>query len=445
MSRKKTVQRILELEEDDLQALCEAADAAILDGGGFGWITPQGRQVLERYFRGLLLVPERMLFAVRQHGVIVGCAQLVRAPRNNESQAMCVTLMHLFVAPYARKCGLGTQLLHEVENAARSMGYRVLNVDVSATQTGAVSLFRKAGFQQWGTHPHYARIGEQTVSGLYFTKLLDATRAPFPHPFAEDPRMTQAEASSAPSSSRALTLYPAIDLKDGTCVRLRRGEMNDATVYSDDPAAQARAWCNAGFKWLHAVDLNGAFAGQSANVPAVRAILEATTVPMQLGGGLRDIKAIASWLEAGVTRVILGSVAVKNPNLVREACRLFPGRIVAGIDARSGHVATEGWAEVSDMQATELALRMQEAGVAAIIFTEISRDGMLEGLDLEQTVALANTVTIPVIASGGVGNIEHLAALRKAAEHAHGIEGVIVGRALYDGRVSPAEALKVLG
>lgn len=444
MSRKKAVQRILQLEEDDLQALCEAVDAAILDGGGFGWLNPQGRQVLERYFRGLLLVPERMLFAVRHQGVIVGCAQLVRAPRNNEAQAMCVTLMHLFVAPYARKLGLGTQLLREVENAAHSMGYRVLNVDVPETQSAAVALFRKAGFEQWGTHPYYARVGEQTVHGLYFSKLLDATRLSSPHPSTEDTRMTQAETPSAPKSAHALTLYPAIDLKDGACVRLRRGEMNDATIYSDDPAAQARAWCDAGFQWLHAVDLNGAFAGQSANAPAVRAILEASTVPMQLGGGLRDMKAIAAWLDAGVTRVILGSVAVKNPDLVREACRAFPGRIVAGIDARSGHVATEGWAEVSDMQATELALRMQEAGVAAIIFTEISRDGMLEGLDLEQTVALANTVTIPVIASGGVGNIEHLAALRKAAEHAPGIEGVIVGRALYDGRVSPAEALKVL-
>ncbi|ATJ89963.1 1-(5-phosphoribosyl)-5-[(5-phosphoribosylamino)methylideneamino]imidazole-4-carboxamide isomerase [Acetobacter tropicalis] len=443
MSRKKPVQRILKLDEDDLQALCEAVDAAILDGGGFGWIQPQGRQVLARYFKGLLLVPERMLFAVRLDGVIVGCAQLVRAARNNEAQAMCVTLMHLFVAPYARKQGLGTLLLQEVENAARSMGYRVLNVDVPETQTAAIDLFRKAGFEQWGTHPHYARIGDQTVSGLFFTKLLDNARPAT----AEAPRMTQADVAPAEytsSSSRPLTLYPAIDLKDGACVRLRRGEMEDATVYSDDPAAQARAWCNAGFKWLHAVDLNGAFAGQSANVPAVRAILEASTVPMQLGGGLRDMKAIASWLEAGVTRVILGSVAVKNPALVREACRAFPGRIVAGIDARSGHVATEGWAEVSDMQATELALRMQEAGVAAIIFTEISRDGMLEGLDLEQTVALANTVTIPVIASGGVGSIDHLAALRKAADQAPGIEGVIVGRALYDGRVSPAEALKVL-
>lgn len=244
--------------------------------------------------------------------------------------------------------------------------------------------------------------------------------------------------------SRSLTLYPAIDLKDGACVRLRRGEMDDATVYSDNPGAQAKAWQDAGFRWLHVVDLNGAFAGQSENAQAVRAIVEAADVPVQLGGGLRDMQGIAAWLEAGITRVILGSVAVKNPALVREACRAFPGRVVAGIDARSGLVATEGWAEVSDMQATDLALRMQDAGVAAIIFTEISRDGMLEGLDIDQTVALANTVSVPVIASGGVGGVEHLAALRDAARDAPGIEGVIVGRALYDGRVSPAEALRVL-
>lgn len=443
MSRSKLVQRALSLTDDDLQALCEAADAAILDGGGFGWVQPQGRQVLERYFRGLLLVPERMLFVVRLKGEIVGCAQLVRAPRNNECQAMCITLMHLFVAPYARNRGLGSALLQEVEHAARSMGFRVMNMDVPDTQTAAIALFRKTGFQHWGTHPHFARMGDQTVSGLFFTKLLDTVR-PTPVEPSLPPQVETSHMTAPAASSRPLTLYPAIDLKDGACVRLRRGEMDDATVYSDDPAAQARTWCDAGFKWLHAVDLNGAFAGQSANAPAVRAILNAATVPMQLGGGLRDMKAIASWLDAGVTRVILGSVAVKNPALVREACRAFPGRIIAGIDARSGHVATEGWAEVSDMQATELALRMQEAGVAAIIFTEISRDGMLDGLDIDQTVKLANTVSVPVIASGGVGNLEHLAALRKAADDTPGIEGVIVGRALYDGRVAPAEALKVL-
>ena len=244
--------------------------------------------------------------------------------------------------------------------------------------------------------------------------------------------------------SRPLTLYPAIDLKDGACVRLRRGEMADATVYSDDPGAQARAWQSAGFTWLHVVDLNGAFAGRSENEAAVRAILAAAHVPVQLGGGLRDMHAIARWLEAGISRVILGSAAVKNPALVREACRSFPGRVVVGIDARSGKVATEGWAETSALDAGELARRVEQEGAAAIIFTEIERDGMLGGLDIGQTVQLAACVAIPVIASGGVGGIAHLQALRDAADDSPGIEGVIVGRALYDGRIDPAEALALL-
>lgn len=246
------------------------------------------------------------------------------------------------------------------------------------------------------------------------------------------------------ASSHPLTLYPAIDLKDGACVRLRRGEMADATVYSDDPGAQARAWGDAGFAWLHVVDLNGAFAGRSQNEAAVRQILAAATVPVQLGGGLRDMKGVARWLEAGVARVILGSAAVKNPELVREACRNFPGRIVIGIDARSGKVATEGWAETSELEAGELARRVEQEGASAIIFTEIERDGMLGGLDLPQTVQLAERVGIPVIASGGVGEIAHLRALRLAAAHCPGLEGVIVGRALYDGRIDPAEALAAL-
>ncbi|GBQ32772.1 histone acetyltransferase HPA2 [Acetobacter fabarum DSM 19596] len=175
MSRVTRVQRILSLEEDDLQALCESVDAAILDGGGFGWLQPQGRQVLERYFRGLLLVPERMLFAIRLDGVIVGGAQLIRAPRNNELQAMCITLAHLFVAPYARRQGLGAALLQEVENAARNMGFRVLNVDVLQTQTAAIALFEKTGFHIWGKHPFYARVGDELVSGLFLTKCLDDT------------------------------------------------------------------------------------------------------------------------------------------------------------------------------------------------------------------------------------------------------------------------------
>jgi phosphoribosylformimino-5-aminoimidazole carboxamide ribotide isomerase len=241
----------------------------------------------------------------------------------------------------------------------------------------------------------------------------------------------------------ALTLYPAIDLKDGRCVRLRRGEMDQATVYADDPAAQAVAWRDAGFGWLHVVDLNGAFAGRPVNAAAVRAILAAVDVPVQLGGGIRDMAGIAAWLEAGVRRVILGSAAAKNPALVIDACKSFPGRIAVGIDARGGHVATEGWAETSAMPAAELGLRFEDAGVSAVIYTDIGRDGMLSGLNLDQTVDLAAKLTTPVIASGGVGSLDDLAALRDAAVGTR-IEGVIVGRALYDGKVTAAAALALL-
>jgi phosphoribosylformimino-5-aminoimidazole carboxamide ribotide isomerase len=243
-----------------------------------------------------------------------------------------------------------------------------------------------------------------------------------------------------------LTLYPAIDLKDGACVRLRRGEMDQSTVYSDDPGAQARAWQDAGFRWLHVVDLNGAFAGHPVNGDAVAAILRAVKIPVQLGGGIRDMAGIEAWLRAGIRRVILGSAAVKNPNLVRQACRTFPGRIVVGIDARDGYVATEGWAETSSIRALDLALRFEDAGVAAIVYTDIGRDGMLSGLNLEQTVDLAFQLTTPVIASGGVGSLGDLDALKRVAEAAGAgvIDGVIVGRALYDGRVDPAEALALL-
>ena len=243
-----------------------------------------------------------------------------------------------------------------------------------------------------------------------------------------------------------LTLYPAIDLKDGACVRLRRGEMDDATVYSDDPGAQAQAWQSAGAAWLLVVDLNGAFAGRPVNGRAVAAILAAATVPVQLGGGIRDMAGIESWLAAGVSRVILGSAAAKNPALVHEACRVHPGRIAVGIDARDGMVATEGWAETSTLSASDLARRFEDAGAAAIIFTDIGRDGMLGGLNLELTVALAQGITTPVIASGGVGSASDLLALREAAPQAAPgrIDGVIVGRALYDGRVSLAQALDIL-
>jgi phosphoribosylformimino-5-aminoimidazole carboxamide ribotide isomerase len=240
-----------------------------------------------------------------------------------------------------------------------------------------------------------------------------------------------------------LTLYPAIDLKDGSCVRLRRGEMDQATVYADDPAAQAKAWRDAGFKWLHVVDLNGAFAGRPVNAEAVLGILAAVDVPVQLGGGIRNMAGIANWIEAGVRRVILGSAAAKNPPLVIEACKAFPGRIAVGIDARDGFVATEGWAETSSMPAAELGLRFEDAGVTAIIYTDIGRDGMLTGLNLDQTVDLATKLTTPVIASGGVGSLEDLIALRRVADGTR-IEGVIVGRALYDGRVTSSAALALL-
>jgi phosphoribosylformimino-5-aminoimidazole carboxamide ribotide isomerase len=241
-----------------------------------------------------------------------------------------------------------------------------------------------------------------------------------------------------------LTLYPAIDLKDGQCVRLRRGEMDQATVYSHDPGAQAKAWQDAGCRWLHVVDLNGAFAGRAVNRDAVIGILKAVTIPVQLGGGIRDMAGIEAWLAAGVRRVILGSAAVKNPDLVHQACRQFPGRIAVGIDAREGYVATEGWAETSEVRALDLALRFEDDGVAAIIYTDITRDGMLSGLNLEQTVDLAFQLSTPVIASGGVGSLADLIALKQAAGSARIIEGVIVGRALYDGRVDPAAALELL-
>ena len=239
-----------------------------------------------------------------------------------------------------------------------------------------------------------------------------------------------------------MILYPAIDLKDGACVRLRRGEMDHATVYSNDPAAQARAWQAAGCEWLHVVDLNGAFAGRPVNGAAVAAILAAATVPVQLGGGIRDMAGVSAWIEAGVRRVILGSAAVKTPSLVHEACRAYPGRIAVGIDARDGMVATEGWAETSTLEAAELALRFEDAGVAAIIYTDIARDGMLSGLNLPATVALSERIHTQVIASGGVGSVSDLVALRQASTGRIG--GVIVGRALYDGRVSVQEALAAL-
>jgi len=238
-----------------------------------------------------------------------------------------------------------------------------------------------------------------------------------------------------------LTLYPAIDLKDGACVRLKRGEMDQATVYGDDPGAQAKSWQALGFSWIHVVDLNGAFAGRPVNGDAVRAILSAVTVPVQLGGGIRDLAGIEAWLAAGITRVILGSAAAKNPALVREAAQKFPGRIVVGIDARGGMVATEGWAEISVLRATELAIRLQDAGIAGIIYTDIARDGMMTGLNLPETAALAARISVPVIASGGVAGLGDITALKQAAATTPNLAGAIIGRALYDGTLDAKAAL----
>ena len=236
-----------------------------------------------------------------------------------------------------------------------------------------------------------------------------------------------------------MILFPAIDLKDGRCVRLKRGEMESATVFSDDPAAQALAFERAGFEWLHCVDLDGAFAGKPANADAIRAIRVATNLPIQLGGGIRDMAAIERWLEAGITRVILGTVALKNPALVKEAARAFPGGIVVGADAKGGRIATEGWAEVSDLTPADLGRKFEDVGVAAILFTDVDSDGMLGGVNVSATAALAKAVRIPVIASGGVGGVADIKALMEADEP--NIEGVVIGRALYDGRIQPAEAL----
>ena len=235
------------------------------------------------------------------------------------------------------------------------------------------------------------------------------------------------------------TLYPAIDLKGGQVVRLKRGEMAEATVYADDPAAQAASFARQGFGWIHVVDLDGAFAGRPANAEAVRGILAAVPgLSVQLGGGIRDMATAEAWLAAGVTRLILGSAAVKDPDFARAACRAFPGRVALGIDARDGFVATEGWAETSSITATELAQRFADSGAAAVIYTDIARDGMLAGVNVAATAALARAVALPVIASGGVASVQDIVALR--AEGA-GIAGAILGRALYDGRVAPAEAL----
>jgi phosphoribosylformimino-5-aminoimidazole carboxamide ribotide isomerase len=239
-----------------------------------------------------------------------------------------------------------------------------------------------------------------------------------------------------------MILFPAIDLKDGQCVRLRQGLMSEATVFGDDPAAQALAFERTGFRYLHVVDLNGAFEGAPVNAAAVRSILGAITMPMQLGGGIRRMAQIEAWLAAGVTRVILGTVAVRDPALVRDAAKAFPGRVAVGIDAKDGRVAIEGWAETSELTAAELARRFEDAGVAAIIYTDISRDGLLTGLNLDATAALAREVSIPVIASGGLASIADIEQLVQPQYAMLG--GAIAGRALYDGRLDAAAALALL-
>jgi phosphoribosylformimino-5-aminoimidazole carboxamide ribotide isomerase len=236
-------------------------------------------------------------------------------------------------------------------------------------------------------------------------------------------------------------LFPAIDLKDGVCVRLKKGVMTDATVFNTDPAAQARDFSAQGFAWLHCVDLNGAFLGHSANADAIKKIRGAVELPIQLGGGIRDMAAVEHWLAAGINRVILGTAALTNPAFVKEAACAYPGRIVVGADAKGGKIATDGWANVSELTPIELGRRFEDAGVAAILFTDVDGDGLLQGINVKATAALARALSIPVIASGGVGSIADIEAL--VAANVPGIEGVVVGRALYDGRIDPSAALKL--
>jgi phosphoribosylformimino-5-aminoimidazole carboxamide ribotide isomerase len=237
-----------------------------------------------------------------------------------------------------------------------------------------------------------------------------------------------------------MILYPAIDLKDGACVRLRRGEMDDATVFNDDPGAQAKQFAEAGCEWIHVVDLNGAFEGKPVNAAAVDSILAAVDIPVQLGGGIRSLAVASDWLDRGVRRVILGTAAVKDPDMVVEACRRWPGRVAVGIDARGGFVAVEGWAEQSTLSVFDLAARFEDAGVAAIVYTDIDRDGMMKGVNVEATADLARASTIPVIASGGIASMADLRALQDCGI----IDGAISGRALYDGRLDLADAITTL-
>jgi len=237
----------------------------------------------------------------------------------------------------------------------------------------------------------------------------------------------------------AVILFPAIDLKEGRCVRLKQGDMDQATIFNDDPAAQAATFEGQGFQWLHVVDLDGAFAGKPMNAAAVEAILERVRFPVQLGGGIRDMKTVEGWLQKGIARVIIGTAAVRDPGFVREAAKAFPGKVAVGIDARDGFVAVEGWAETSALAADDLGRRFEDAGVAAIVYTDIARDGMLQGINWDGTIALAHALTIPVIASGGLASMADIE--RLCAPDAAILEGAITGRALYDGRIDPAAAL----
>lgn len=240
-----------------------------------------------------------------------------------------------------------------------------------------------------------------------------------------------------------MILFPAIDLKDGQCVRLKLGDMEQATVFNDNPADQAKSFETQGFQYLHVVDLNGAFAGESVNGDAVEAILKAVDFPVQLGGGIRTIAHIEDWLQKGLARVILGTIAVRDPELVKEACKRFPGQIAVGIDARGGKVAVEGWAETSELTAIELAKRFEGAGVAAIIYTDIDRDGVLAGINWPSTLQLAQSTSIPVIASGGLASMDDIEMMTRPEMQI--LEGAISGRALYDGRIDPKQALSALG
>lgn len=239
-----------------------------------------------------------------------------------------------------------------------------------------------------------------------------------------------------------MILFPAIDLKDGSCVRLVRGDMQQAVIFNADPAAQAKAFQDSGFEWLHVVDLNGAFEGKPVNGAAVDAVLQSVTIPIQLGGGIRNMQTVERWLGKGIARIILGTIAVKNPAFVKQACAAFPGKIAVGIDAREGDVAVSGWAEATKVKALDLALRFEDCGVAAIIYTDINRDGVLTGVNVEATADLAYALTTPVIASGGVSTLNDLTAIKR--EEKSGISGVIAGRAIYDGRIPAAEALAML-